>query len=112
MEHRGEIVEKVVRTKGISLTILAKKLGKTRQWLYLVFDNPNVPLDVVLSIGRIIYYDFSKDISDLVSFKSSNINDDVSKSTDFQYWKDKYYELVDEHLAVIKQLRECEKKKV
>lgn len=52
MQHRGEIVEKAIRYSGIPITTIAKKLGKTRQWVYLMFDNPSVPLDTVIALGR------------------------------------------------------------
>ena len=40
-------------------------MGKTRQLLYLLFENPNVSLDHMLEIGKIIYHDFSKNIPEL-----------------------------------------------
>jgi hypothetical protein len=58
MKHRGEIVEKAIRESGIPITTIAKRLGKTRQWLYLLFDNPIVPLDSVIAIGRIFTITF------------------------------------------------------
>ena len=34
MEHRGEIIEKAIRNSGIPLTSIARKVGKSRQWVY------------------------------------------------------------------------------
>ena len=65
MEHRGEIIEKAIRNSGMPLTSIARKIGKSRQWIYLLFQNPNVSLNIIVKIGKIIYYDFSTDIKDL-----------------------------------------------
>ena len=60
MEHRGEIIEKAIRNSGIPLTSIARKVGKSRQWVYLLFQNPNVSLNVVIQIGKIIYHHCSQ----------------------------------------------------
>lgn len=108
MKHRGEIIETAIRNSGIPLTTIAKRLGKTRQWLYLLFDNPNAPLDVIISIGKIIYYDFSKEIQILnTTMKSEESNATYSSSEND--WKEKYFSLMEEHLALIKRVSDLEK---
>jgi hypothetical protein len=72
MEHRGEIIEKEIRESGIPLTTIAKRMGKTRQWLYLLFENPNVSLDHMLEIGKIIYHNLPHNTTLLISFTTSN----------------------------------------
>lgn len=102
MEHRGEIIEKAIRNSGMPLTSIARKIGKSRQWIYLLFQNPNVSLNIVVKIGKIIYYDFSTDIKDLTL---SNINfeeHNEEKSQKEESWKEKYYQLMEEHLQLIK----------
>jgi hypothetical protein len=111
MEHRGEIIERAVRNSGIKLTTIAKRLGKTRQWIYLIFENPNVPLDVVLTIGKIIYYDFSNEITSLQN--TQKIEENVSpeyKKLDENYWKEKYFALMEEHHALMKKIALLEAK--
>jgi len=103
MEHRGEIIEKEIRESGIPLTTIAKKMGKTRQWLYLLFDNPNASLDHVLEIGKIIYHDFSKNIPELKTNGVSEVKQDKSyDKADTQFWKDKYFTLLEEHNELLK----------
>ena len=65
MEHRGEIIEKAIRNSGMPLTSIARKIGKSRQWIYLLFQNPNVSLNIIVKIGKIIYYDFKDEIHGL-----------------------------------------------
>ena len=111
MLDRGEIIEKAIRESGYSITVVAQRLGKSRRWMYFLFDNPSVQLDLILQIGKILNYDFSHDIPEIVQGKFI-VNDPEKRidQEDVTFWKDKYYALVDEHLEVVKQLRACEKK--
>ncbi len=106
MIHRGEIVEQAVRNSGIPLTTIAKRMGKTRQWLYFVFDNPNVPLDIIIEIGKIIYYDFTQEIASLSTFPQVKDDQSTYQKLDASYWKEKYFQLMEEHLALIKKNQE------
>ena len=64
MQHRGEIVKKAIPLSGYSITKLSEKLGRSRRWMYQVFENSTVSLDLILEIGKIIQYDFSGDIKE------------------------------------------------
>lgn len=113
MQHRGEIVETVVRNSGYSLTKLADRLGKSRRWMYLMFENPNVTLDVILKIGKLINHDFSdeidefKNITESVTYEAGVMYKKNDKTV--AYWKEKYYELLEEHHQLMKQQQEKEK---
>ncbi len=52
MQHRGEIIKIAVYKSGFSISELAKRLGKSRRWMYLMFENNTVSLDIVLQIGK------------------------------------------------------------
>lgn len=103
MKHRGEIVERVVRDSGIPLTKIAKKMGKSRRWIYNVFEMPDLSLDLVLEFGKILHYDFSDEIPQIAN--RSSILDDrevpygVNKA---EYWKGKYYTLLEEYNELLK----------
>lgn len=104
MQHKGEIVERVVRESGHSITKLAKKMGKSRKWVYLMFDNPNVPIDYIVEIGKIIHHDFSEDIKDLkvykinpvVAYAEEPIGFDTQKE-EIEFWKNKYLFLLEKY---------------
>jgi predicted transcriptional regulator len=68
MQHRGEIIRKAVYNSGYTITEIAKTIGKSRKWMYLMFENSNVSLDVVIKTGKIIRYDFSQEIKEFSSF--------------------------------------------
>lgn len=65
MVHRGEIVEKVVRRGGYSLTKLAEKLRISRDILYNKFKDANLNYHFIIKVRNIIHYDFSLEIPEL-----------------------------------------------
>ncbi|MBN9293305.1 MAG: hypothetical protein J0G96_04925 [Flavobacteriia bacterium] len=105
MTHRGEIVEQAVRKSGVPIATIAKRLGKSRRWMYLMFDNPDVPIEMIARIGQIIYYDFHEDLPAL--FPKGNTSDSpiiYKPSESAEYWKNKYLSLLEEHNALLKKL--------
>lgn len=100
MEHRGEIIEQAVRKSGLAISKVAEKLGKSRRWMYLMFENPNVPYETVLAIGKIIHYDFSNEIKTIHSKFSEP--DEQYEVKDVTYWREKYYTLLEEHNELLK----------
>ncbi len=113
MQHRGEIVRKAVYNSGISITEIAKGIGKSRRWMYLMFENNNVPLDIVIQIGKIIHYDFSTEIKEFTS--SQMILRDaplpyIQEESAAEYWKNKYLTLLEEYNELLKSLNDQEHK--
>lgn len=107
MQHRGEIVKKAVYQSGYSITKLAAKIGKSRRWVYLMFDNSNVSLDMIIRIGTIIHYDFSDDIRELKHKSVKAFGEGVrshygNEEETIDYWKDKYLKLLEEHTQLLK----------
>jgi hypothetical protein len=109
MLHRGEIIEKVIRESGYSITTIAQKLGKSRRWMYLLFDNPNVPIDLILQIGKIIYHDFSLEFPEIIKGQYvSNEDPKEYQKTNDSFWKEKYFTLLEEYNSLLK--KELDKK--
>lgn len=105
MQHRGEIIRKAVYDSGYTITDIAKSIGKSRKWMYLMFENSNVSLDIVLKIGKIIHYDFSEDIKEFSGFlRTSTLPKTLysKEETSVDYWKDKYLQLLEEYNALLK----------
>jgi hypothetical protein len=65
MMHRGQLVEKVVRNSGYSLTSLAESLGISRNTLYNRFNEPSLAYRFIMEVGNIIYYDFTIDFPEV-----------------------------------------------
>lgn len=104
MIHRGEIVEKAVRSSGTSITNLAKRLGKSRRHIYNLFNNSNVSWEMILEIGKIIHYDFGPDFSEFSKIKEystggseAQIISDSSENYNSTDWKNKYFELLEKY---------------
>ncbi len=107
MQHKGQIVEKAIRDSGYSITKVVEKLGKSRRWIYHLFQNPNAPIDFILDIGKIIHYDFYSEIEELKPvIKESKTIDILGDST--EYWRSKYYKLMEDHHELIKKYTQIE----
>lgn len=109
LQHRVEIIKTAVYQSGYSTTKLAQKLGKSLRWMYLLFENNNVSLDVILQIGEIIHHDFSQEIKGLKTI-SQIVNDNLApyNSEEFknaEYWKNKYLNLLEEYNALLRDIR-------
>lgn len=105
MQHRGEIIKEAVYRSGYPITELAKRLGKSRRWMYLMFENSNVSLDIVLQIGKIIHYDFTDEIKEFSP--SQKVLEKLSlnskkEDSDTEFWKNKYLKLLEEYNDLLK----------
>lgn len=115
MQHKGEIVEKAVRESGYPITKLAKKLGKSRRWMYHLFENRNVPIDYILEVGAVIHHDFSDSIADLKKYKTAGKqemadyeNRYITGNEQAEYWKTKYLELLEKHNELLTRLNDAD----
>ena len=105
MQHRGEILKEAVYKSGVPITELAKRMGKSRRWMYLMFENCNVSLDIVLQIGKIIHYDFADEIKEFSPsqkiIEKSPANSNIEDS-EAEHWKNKYLKLLEEYNELLK----------
>lgn len=105
MQHRGEIIKIAVYKSGFSITYLAKRLKKSRRWIYLIFERKDVSLDLILQIGIIIHYDFTEEINALKTI-SNNKNVDNKNSI---FWKNKYLTLLETFNELLKEYNHTKK---
>ena len=105
MQHKGEIIEKAVRESGHSITKLAQKMGKSRRWVYQIFDSAIVPIDYIMEIGKIIHHDFTGEIKGIKlyhggltapKFEDSSFSG-KSKLEEVEFWKEKYVVLLEKY---------------
>jgi len=100
MQHRGEIIKEAVYKSGFPITELAKRMGKSRRWVYLLFENPTVSIDTILQIGTLIHYDFANEIE---TIKPLVVQDsDLTYTKEEDYWKNKYLKLLEEYNELLK----------
>ena len=118
MKHRGEIIEKVVRESGIPISYLAKSLKKSRQFVYNIFSNPNVPVDIIVLIGKITHHDFSQEFKDLIvapkKYKvvssAETLNED-DQNQDADHWRTKYLEVLEKYNQLLQEIVKKNKSK-
>ncbi|PKP46104.1 MAG: hypothetical protein CVT95_07590 [Bacteroidetes bacterium HGW-Bacteroidetes-12] len=105
MLHKGEIIEKAVRIKRFPITLLAKRLKKSRRYIYDIFEKQDVPLDLILKIGKIIQHDFSNDLKNLSKipkeYQLEVITEPDISFEDVNYWKSKYFELLEQRKQLL-----------
>lgn len=63
--HRGEIVEKTIRSKGINITKLAEEIGVSKPTIYNQLERADMNTSYILKIGEVLNVDFSKFIPGL-----------------------------------------------
>ena len=100
MVHRGELLRKAIDESGYPISQLAKRLGKSRKWMYLQFDNPSVQIDYMIEIGKLLHVDFSKDLN---TYQLNETPDKVKEPgttyaiNETEYWKAKYIDLLERY---------------
>jgi CRISPR/Cas system-associated exonuclease Cas4 (RecB family) len=106
MQHRGEIAEQAIRQSGFPITVIARKLKKSRRWMYLMFDNSQVDLETILAIGKIIHHDFSSEIKELTVINSNSLEDPENpyNNQSKEYWKNKYLKLLEDYNELLKKV--------
>ena len=108
--HHGEIIEKVVRRNGHSITDVARLTNVNRRSVYNWFNQPRLKPEIIYKVGCVINHDFSKELPQLFTpedfEKGFKEHSPVEKRTEEQkdVWKDKYIDLMERYNAL---LAEC-----
>jgi hypothetical protein len=92
--HRGQSLKKAVYESGIKIAELARRLGKSRRFIYLMFDNKDVPIHLMRSVCEAIKHPFTRDMFE----EKLEVEEELIKD----YWKDKYLNLLEEHNNLLK----------
>jgi lambda repressor-like predicted transcriptional regulator len=102
--HQGDIIERVIRRQGHSLTDLAKLTGVNRRSIYNWFLQPKLKPENIIKIGQAIHHDFS------VEFPGQFVSEDfivLEKAEDvkeekFDAWKEKYIDLLERYNLLLR----------
>lgn len=113
MKHAGEIVKSVVADRGISVSELARRLGRTRAFVYGLFENPSINTAVLEQLRQVLNYPFSELLGNkstagdyssgfLSEAELNSLQERLAAArNEAEHWKMKYYEVVaqfNEHL--------------
>ena len=105
--HHGQIVERIIRRNGHSISELARLAKVNRRSVYNWFNQRNLKPEIIFRIGCVLNYDFSSEFPNLFSKEEF-----VRKNTPFinelspkiapekgevNFWKDKYIDLLERY---------------
>lgn len=106
-KHYGEIIEKVVRRNGYSISELARLAEVNRRSIYNWFNQQKLKPEVIYKIGCALRHDFSNEFPELFTsadfqqafeiHKSVRAAAVVEEKERINYWKDKYINLLEEY---------------
>ncbi|WP_454802282.1 hypothetical protein [Mucilaginibacter phyllosphaerae] len=99
-KHRGQIVEYLVRKKGINISELPDKLRVNRRTLYNWFAHPLLKPEVIIRIGIVIKHNFSIEFPELFLSAQFDVHHqpDISEElVDDNIWRTKYLELLEKY---------------
>jgi hypothetical protein len=101
----GTIIENAIRKSSFPISLLAKKMGKSRRHIYDLFERAEVSLEIVIQIGQIINYDFSNEVRELKktpeNLKYDLLIEPNSIKDSASFWRSKYVELLEKHQLLL-----------
>ena len=62
--HIGQRIKEVLKERGITVVAFARAISCSRENVYRIFKNDNIDVHQLKRIGRILDYNFFKDISE------------------------------------------------
>jgi len=115
MKHAGELVKAVVADRGISVALLARRLGRSRQFVYNLFEKANIDLETLYVLRRELNYPFAEllgNASQVRTYGSPYLSEaehqDLAEKLEDalrekEMWKDKYTQLLEEMNRLLRQ---------
>jgi len=106
--HHGQIVERIIRRNGYSISEVARLTNVNRRSVYNWFSQQQLKPNIIYKIGYVLKYDFSHEFPGMHvqdndnSAKSTPLLSDtlLKKPSEDQvpaYWKDKYINLLEKY---------------
>jgi predicted transcriptional regulator len=114
MEHRGEIVEGILRKSGVPIARVAKLLGVSRPTIYNKLDDMQLDYGFILRVGQIIKHDFTREFPDIFEHSQpEEVNEQLALPAasalpiemELLEMQRKYITLMEEHLQLLRQLK-------
>lgn len=106
--HHGQIIERVIRRNGYSISELARLTKVNRRSVYNWFNQKHLKAEIIYRIGIVLNYDFSEDFPELFPKQTTNdfappaqLAENPTKpslqQSDQCVWKDKYIDLLERY---------------
>jgi hypothetical protein len=111
----NDLIKNQVTLSGKQKKNIADDIGISRNQLNNILAEPNMEVKYVLSIGKSIRHDFTKDLPDLAKFVTDDVEVEYDRAS-VKELKDellemhrKYTKLQDDYINSLKELLECRK---
>jgi transposase-like protein len=108
-KHHGQLIEKIIRRNGHSITDVARLTHVNRRSVYNWFNQARLKPHTIKSIGAAIQFDFT----DLIPELRDETQKEITFSADHEVawnlsnenfnWKDKYIDLLERHAKLLLQ---------
>ncbi|QJD95631.1 helix-turn-helix transcriptional regulator [Mucilaginibacter robiniae] len=106
-KHYGQVIEKVIRRNGYSISELAQMMNVNRRSIYNWFEQRRLKAEVISRMGEVLKYDFSNEFPELFSpetfakdgaAKAIHKDGEANGETPAEIsWKDKYISLLEKY---------------
>jgi len=97
--HMGELLEQVIRRKGLNITDLALALNITRTTLYNWFKQEFIDQATMERISGVIKYDINTNQMEPIILNTALTEPIVIK--DEAFWQDKYIDLLERYAKLL-----------
>jgi len=114
-KHYGQILERIIRRNGYSISELARLTNVNRRSIYNWFNQKNLKPEIIFRIGYALKHDFSEEFPELFTEEDfhkvmgpKSTSDDKGAKTEesSSYWKDKYISILEEYnRLLVKQVK-------
>ncbi|HKG06523.1 MAG TPA: hypothetical protein VKB19_08710 [Pedobacter sp.] len=117
--HQGQLIERVIRRNGYSITEIANYTHVNRRSIYNWFNQRYVKPSNILMVGKAIGYDFSQDFPELSEWQLDQITENPkklqvpkhvgikpAKTVVNEEWQSKYITLLERHNELLTVLSE------
>jgi len=107
LRHDGEILKKLIGNGGVPISRIAKQLGVDRSTIYRMFERTDIPVEVLLKIGKVLNKDMSTFFPEVVqaiqeppgSYSSPKSYSELLEEC--RYWKDKYITILEKYNSLL-----------
>jgi lambda repressor-like predicted transcriptional regulator len=104
--HQGDIIERIIRRQGHSISDLAKLTGVNRRSIYNWFLQPRLKPENIIKLGQAIGHDFSEQFpgqfvsEDFIALERSTTPTLEDQKIDV--WKEKYIDLLERYSLLLR----------
>ena len=101
--HRGEILQAAVNKSDLRITQIVKRAGYSRSSYYHHIGDEGLSYEILEAYGKAMKYDFTEDLPEMNKYLVEDSSEKYTLLTleeairQRDYWKDKYYALLEKY---------------